>query len=205
MMQRSWDVTYGTYHGAPKLCRPSTTICHQPTWRLRSFVFAPAATPPNYEWNGTLLEDKEDGTGRIFRRNRTVDPATGRFTQEDPIGLAGGLNVYGFANGDPINFSDPLGLCPPEDNNPYDCGSNAMGALVMLRQMAPAINHEVATFLPKSAAAAVGGIAIGRAAGALLSRLALAFQQWQGRSVAATRGPSMEASLRSLVLGRRDS
>jgi hypothetical protein len=32
------------------------------------------------------------------------------FTQEDPIGLAGGLNLYGFAGGDPINFWDPFGL-----------------------------------------------------------------------------------------------
>ena len=41
-----------------------------------------------------------------------MDPATGRFTQEDPIGLAGGLNLYGFANGDPVTFSDPFGLRP---------------------------------------------------------------------------------------------
>ncbi len=34
----------------------------------------------------------------------------GLLTQEDPIGLAGGLNLYGFANGDPINFSDRFGL-----------------------------------------------------------------------------------------------
>lgn len=27
--------------------------------------------------------------------------------------MAGGLNLYGFANGDPINFSDPFGLCVP--------------------------------------------------------------------------------------------
>jgi hypothetical protein len=27
--------------------------------------------------------------------------------------LAGGLNLYGYADGDPINKSDPFGLCPP--------------------------------------------------------------------------------------------
>jgi hypothetical protein len=32
------------------------------------------------------------------------------FTQIDPIGLRGGLNLYGFAGGDPVNFSDPFGL-----------------------------------------------------------------------------------------------
>jgi RHS repeat-associated protein len=64
-------------------------------------------------WHGSLLEDKRDGSGLLFRRNRYMDPATGRFTQEDPIGLAGGLNLYGFAAGDPVNFSDPFGLCPP--------------------------------------------------------------------------------------------
>ena len=61
-------------------------------------------------WHGTLLEDKGDASGLNYRRNRYYDPANGRFTQEDPIGLAGGLNVYGFANGDPVTYSDPYGL-----------------------------------------------------------------------------------------------
>ncbi len=65
-------------------------------------------------WHGTLLQNKRDGSGLEYRRNRQYDPASGRFTQEDPIGLAGGVNLYGFANGDPITFSDPFGLWPPE-------------------------------------------------------------------------------------------
>jgi RHS repeat-associated protein len=61
-------------------------------------------------WHGTLVEGKRDGAGTLYRRNRQYDPATGRFTQEDPIGLAGGINLYGFGSGDPLNYSDPLGL-----------------------------------------------------------------------------------------------
>jgi RHS repeat-associated protein len=56
------------------------------------------------------LQDKSDRTGLLFRRNRYYDAQSGRFTQEDPIGLAGGINLYGFAAGDPVNFSDPFGL-----------------------------------------------------------------------------------------------
>jgi len=63
-------------------------------------------------WMGSLVQDGQEASGLMFRRNRFYDPASGRFTQEDPIGLAGGMNAYGFANGDPVSFSDPYGLCP---------------------------------------------------------------------------------------------
>jgi hypothetical protein len=42
-------------------------------------------------------------------------------TQEDPLGLAGGLNLYGYANGDPVNFSDPFGLQGCSINDRSDC------------------------------------------------------------------------------------
>ena len=64
-------------------------------------------------WMGDLVYNKLDPSGQMYMRNRYYDPNTGRFTQEDPIGISGGLNLYGFADGDPANSSDPYGLCPP--------------------------------------------------------------------------------------------
>ncbi len=65
--------------------------------------------PPS--WWGTMAGMKENATGMRDMRSRQYDPKTGRFTQEDPIGLGGGMNLYGFAGGDPVNFADPFGLC----------------------------------------------------------------------------------------------
>ncbi|EBD1256639.1 RHS repeat-associated core domain-containing protein [Salmonella enterica subsp. arizonae serovar 62:z4,z32:-] len=40
---------------------------------------------------------------------RYYDPECGRFTQQDPIGLSGGLNLYSYAP-NPLSWIDPLGL-----------------------------------------------------------------------------------------------
>jgi hypothetical protein len=36
------------------------------------------------------------------------------FTQEDPIGYAGGINLYEYVGNNPVAFADPLGLCPTD-------------------------------------------------------------------------------------------
>ena len=53
--------------------------------------------------------------GMVYLRNRWYDPATGRFLTQDPIGLAGGVNLYAYAGNNPISFSDPYGLCDEKD------------------------------------------------------------------------------------------
>jgi RHS repeat-associated protein len=73
---------------------------------------SPLSTNLGVGWWGSLLDNKTDQTFTLYRRNRIYDPVSGRFTQPDPIGLAGGINDYGFAAGDPVNYSDPFGLCP---------------------------------------------------------------------------------------------
>ena len=41
---------------------------------------------------------------------RMYAPGLGRFMQPDPIGYAGGANLYGYVGNDPLNRLDPLGL-----------------------------------------------------------------------------------------------
>jgi RHS repeat-associated protein len=74
-----------------------------------------STAPGPYTWFGSLAANGAGSSGLLYRRNRYFDPVSGRFTQQDPIGVAGGMNLYGFGDGDPINFSDPFGLsacCP---------------------------------------------------------------------------------------------
>ncbi|AJQ94755.1 RHS repeat-associated core domain-containing protein [Gynuella sunshinyii] len=64
------------------------------------------AVDPKLRFAGQY-EDIETGLYQNF--NRYYDPRTGRYISHDPIGLAGGLNVYQYCP-NPIEWIDPLGL-----------------------------------------------------------------------------------------------
>ncbi|NVM92463.1 RHS repeat-associated protein [Variovorax sp. SG517] len=49
-------------------------------------------------------------TGLHYNRYRYYDPASGRYVSPDPLGLAGGLNLYAYVGGNPVRGIDPLGL-----------------------------------------------------------------------------------------------
>jgi RHS repeat-associated protein len=45
-----------------------------------------------------------------YYRARYYDPSSARFISEDPINLAGGINMYAFVGGNPVRYVDPSGL-----------------------------------------------------------------------------------------------
>ena len=65
-------------------------------------------------------------TGLHYNRFRYYDPDIGRFISQDPIGLAGGNNLYQYA-ANPVSWIDPLGLAG------YTVSANTAGTDMLSR------------------------------------------------------------------------
>jgi RHS repeat-associated protein len=104
--------SYGTFRNGTTCVAFGQQCPNWPGFALTADGATQGTDAPTYTvWWGDLIRGSSGTAGLQYLRNRYYDPKTGRFTQPDPIGLAGGLNLYGFAAGDPVNHADPFGLC----------------------------------------------------------------------------------------------
>jgi len=68
---------------------------------------APTVNP--YQYVGKLGYAKESGVGGCYVRRRYYRAGVGRFVSRGPVGSAGAAG-YAYAAGNPVRYSDPLGL-----------------------------------------------------------------------------------------------
>ncbi|BFM08549.1 RHS repeat-associated core domain-containing protein [Halioxenophilus aromaticivorans] len=66
----------------------------------------------NLRFQGQYFDEE---TGLHYNRFRYYDPEVGRFTQQDPIGLLGGINNYKYVV-NPVQWTDPLGLTAAKED-----------------------------------------------------------------------------------------
>ena len=74
-------------------------------------------------------------TGLHYNWHRYYDPLTGRYTQSDPIGLAGGsFSTFAYANNNPLSFIDPTGEAATLNwcfGGPWACAAG-VGSLILM-------------------------------------------------------------------------
>jgi RHS repeat-associated protein len=61
----------------------------------------------NFRFPGQYYDQE---TGLHYNWHRDYDPGTGRYLTPDPLGLAGGLNLFPYVDNNPLNIHDPSGL-----------------------------------------------------------------------------------------------
>ncbi|MFC4120496.1 polymorphic toxin-type HINT domain-containing protein [Nonomuraea zeae] len=69
--------------------------------------------PNTVRWTGRVSGAPIPG-GLQDNRSRLYSPSLRRFVSEDTIGFGGGYNLYEYALGDPVDYTDPDGTIPPQ-------------------------------------------------------------------------------------------
>ena len=106
----------------------SVSLClraRHPRRRVLVSASAKELRAVRYRFQG---RERSAATGLASFRMRWYDPATGRWLSKDPIGLSGGLNLYAFCGGNPLNDMDPYGLEKESQTSPFGRGVQGFGA-----------------------------------------------------------------------------
>ena len=111
-----------------RISRPADNVI---VWRWDSDPFGTAAANQDPDGDGIsfVYNPRFPGqyydveTGLLYNGHRDYDPASGRYIESDPIGLAGGsYSTYAYVDNEPVSLIDLTGLVMHKTGQTIDCG-----------------------------------------------------------------------------------
>ncbi|CAD6878134.1 hypothetical protein [Methylomonas albis] len=113
---------YADHLNAPRAISDNTG---KVIWRWDSEAFGTTAANEDPDGDSNIFtynlrfpgQYYDKSTGLHYNGFRDYNPAIGRYIESDPIGLAGGVNSYAYAYGNPLTYDDFFGLCDVERCN----------------------------------------------------------------------------------------
>jgi RHS repeat-associated protein len=122
--QLLWQVRYRAWGNTvmEEWAHSSTTSAAASSTASLAASPAPVTSEQNLRFQGQYLDRQ---TGLHYNTFRYYDPDTGRFLCQDPIGLAGGINLYQYAP-NAISWIDPWGWCVQSNRVAGNSGRDAL-------------------------------------------------------------------------------
>lgn len=100
---------YHSNHQGSVIATTNSTGAVVNRYKYGPFGESPSMTGTTHGYTGQRFDSD---TGLYYYKMRYYSTAMGRFLQPDPIGYAGGSNLYAYVGNAPMSNFDPLGLAP---------------------------------------------------------------------------------------------
>jgi RHS repeat-associated protein len=118
------DSSYVGYYHADHLGTPIrvSDAFGETVWSAGYAAFGRASVDDNPDGDERIVVQNlrfpgqyhDEETGFHYNWYRYYDVSSGRYLQSDPIGLTGGIDLYGYVLNDPLNLIDPDGRIVPQ-------------------------------------------------------------------------------------------
>jgi RHS repeat-associated protein len=145
--------------GTPRVAISASTNAQVWTWSPLNDPFGETQPTGSITLNNRFPGQVYDlESGLSYNYFRDYDPTTGRYAESDPLGLNGGqISTYGYVAGNPIIYTDPLGLCaqprkcPPAGHALSPSKYAAYGQAALRMQQSFAGSHDPYGLTPAAA------------------------------------------------------
>ncbi|MBP7792942.1 MAG: RHS repeat-associated core domain-containing protein [Candidatus Goldbacteria bacterium] len=97
-----------------------SAVCGENGLPLQNYTYSPYGSTMNIERDeinglrfvGRYGGYRDDDSGLTYFWHRWYDASDGRWVSRDPIGIMGGINLFGYVGNQPSFYIDPSGYCP---------------------------------------------------------------------------------------------